>query len=153
MSANNVPEIKVPSIGTVTSNISDIVRAVKAEKEILEVREGIRGPAPHYDAFVRYRDLIEYLSTDAETVASLSSADHNSLSNLQGGTVDEYYHLLLAEYTELTEWLDDVTLGSDGQTTIPQLVLSPREAALNNVKGGMYFSSLDDSVYVCTSAE
>jgi len=73
MSANNVPEIKVPSIGTVTSNISDIVRAVKAEKEILEVREGIRGPAPHYDAFVRYRDLILYLRTDQETVASLSS--------------------------------------------------------------------------------
>ena len=77
--------------------------------------------------------------------------NHNDLSNLQGGTTDQYYHLLLIEYTELSEWLDNVTLGNDGLTSIPELVLTPRAAALSDAKGGMYFSTVDDSVYVCTS--
>jgi len=78
--------------------------------------------------------------------------DHNSIGGLQGGTAGEYYHLLLAEYTELSEWLDDVTLGSNGLTSVPELVLVPRAAALSDVQGGMYYSNVDDSVYVCTSA-
>ena len=77
---------------------------------------------------------------------------HNDLTGLQGGTTDEYYHLLSAEYTELSEWLDDVTLGSDGLTSVPEIVLVPRAAALSDVQGGMYYSNVDDSVYVCTSA-
>ena len=81
-----------------------------------------------------------------------SATVHNNLSGLQGGKVSEYYHLLLAEYTELSAWLDDVTLGSNGLISIPELVLTPRAAALNDVKGGMYYSTVDDSVYVCTSA-
>lgn len=32
-----------------------------------------------------------------------------------------------------------------------EIVLTPRAAALSDVKGGMYYSSLDDSIYVCTS--
>ena len=44
--------------------------------------------------------------------------NHNSLTGLQGGTADEYYHLNSADYTELTEWLDNVTLGSDGKLTL-----------------------------------
>ena len=45
--------------------------------------------------------------------------DHNDNSNIQGGTTDEYYHLTSADYTELTEWLDNVTLGNDGKLTLP----------------------------------
>jgi len=81
-----------------------------------------------------------------------TAAQHNELGGLQGGTTDEYYHLLAAEYTELSEWLDNVTLGSDGLTSIPEMVLVPRAAALSDVQGGMYYSSVDGSVYVCTSA-
>jgi len=40
--------------------------------------------------------------------------DHNSLEGLQGGTTDEYYHLTNNEHTELTDWLDNVTLNTDG---------------------------------------
>lgn len=58
---------------------------------------------------------------------------------------------LEAEYEELSNWLDDVTLGNDGLTSIPELVLTPRAAALSDVVGGMYFSSIDTSIYVCTS--
>jgi hypothetical protein len=35
-------------------------------------------------------------------------------ADIQGGTTDEYYHLTAAEWTELTEWIDDVTLYDDG---------------------------------------
>jgi hypothetical protein len=35
---------------------------------------------------------------------------------------------------------------------LTQVNLKPAAAAPSNYKGGMYFSSLDDSVYVCTSA-
>ena len=86
-----------------------------------------------------------------ETALEFYDILHNVLTDLQGGTTDEYYHLLLAEHTELTRWLDDVTLGSDGQTSVPQAVLVPRAAALNDIQGGMYYSNIDDSVYVCTS--
>jgi len=76
---------------------------------------------------------------------------HNTLPDLQGGAADEYYHLLEAEYKELSEWLDNVTLGSDGLITIPELVLTPRTTAMKDVLGGMYFCSIDKGVYVCTS--
>jgi hypothetical protein len=57
---------------------------------------------------------------------------------------------LESEYEELSNWLDDVTLGDDGLTSVPEMVLTPRASALSDVVGGVYFSSLDKSVYVCT---
>lgn len=47
-----------------------------------------------------------------------SGIDHNTLSSLQGGTAAEYYHLTLSEHTELTQWLDNVALGTDGSITM-----------------------------------
>jgi len=42
-------------------------------------------------------------------------SNHNDLSGIQGGTPpDEYYHLTYNEHTELTDWLDNVTLNTDG---------------------------------------
>lgn len=58
---------------------------------------------------------------------------------------------LESEYDELSNWLDDVTLGNDGLTSVPELVLTPSAAALADVEGGLWYSSLDKSVYVCTS--
>jgi hypothetical protein len=77
------------------------------------------------------------------------SGDHNDLKNIQGGAVDDYYHLLSAEYAELSEWLDDVTLGSNGLTSVPEVILVPRASALSDAVGGMYFSSIDNAIYVC----
>jgi len=79
-----------------------------------------------------------------------SISTHNDLPDLQGGTTDEYYHLLEAEYTELTEWLDNVTLGSNGVTTLPQLVLTPSADAVEAIEGGVFYNGGDKSVYVCT---
>lgn len=57
---------------------------------------------------------------------------------------------LESEYEELSNWLDDVTLGSDGLTSVPELVLTPRASALSDTVGGMYFSNIDTAIYVCT---
>jgi len=44
-------------------------------------------------------------------------ADHQELGGILGSS--EGYHLSQNDYTELSEWLDDVTLGSDGSITTP----------------------------------
>ena len=87
-----------------------------------------------------------------ETFTSVLATNHDLLGGLDGGTVDEYYHLTAAEYTEVNEWLDNVTLGSGGLTTIPQLVLAPRAEKLSAVEGGMFYDSDDDKLKVCTVA-
>ena len=76
--------------------------------------------------------------------------NHNALSGLQGGDTDEYYHFSLADYTELSEWLDNVTLGDNGVTQLPQLVLTPSAAAVEAIEGGMFYNSGDKAIYVCT---
>lgn len=91
---------------------------------------------------------IEVMITDAFPISF--SGVHNELSGLQGGTTDEYYHLLAAEYAELHAWLDDVTLHSNGVTSIPQLVLVPSAAAVEAIEGGIFYNSADKSLYVCT---
>lgn len=75
---------------------------------------------------------------------------HGKLKDLQGGGADEYYHLLEAEYVELSNWLDNVALGDNGLTEIPEIVLNPSATALSDIVGGIYFSSVDKSIYVCT---
>jgi len=50
---------------------------------------------------------IEFAETDDITI-------HNNLGGLQGGQATEYFHFTDADHTELSEWLDDVILGSDG---------------------------------------
>lgn len=62
----------------------------------------------------------DYIDWRNEVISrtEISTSDHNSLSGLQGGTSSEYYHLTSADYTELTEWLDNITLGSDGKLTL-----------------------------------
>jgi len=47
-----------------------------------------------------------------------SGVTHNALLSLQGGTTNEYYHLNNSEYTELTQWLDNVALSDDGTLTM-----------------------------------
>lgn len=96
-------------------------------------------------------EIEDYRGQSISGVSAGSATDHGNLSGLQGGVAGEYYHLLSAEYTELSNFLDDAVLGSDGQISVPQAVLVPRAAALNNVQGGMFYSSVDDSIYVCTS--
>jgi len=53
-----------------------------------------------------------------------TSLHNTELTDLQGGTSAEYYHLTSAEYTELSQWLDNVTLAADGSTTLPSLTVT-----------------------------
>jgi len=82
----------------------------------------------------------------------LAVENHNTLAGLQGGKTAQYYHLTEDDYTELTEWLDNVTLGSNGATQIPQLILTPSEAAIEAIEGGIFYNGADKSIYVCTEA-
>ena len=54
---------------------------------------------------------IEYAETSDITI-------HNNLGGLEGGGVAEYYHLDATDYTELTAWIDDVTLVDGGGMTV-----------------------------------
>jgi hypothetical protein len=59
--------------------------------------------------------LLYYDGTNWSDIgAGGGTSNHNSLSGLQGGTTDEYYHLTAAEHTETTNWLATVILGADG---------------------------------------
>lgn len=48
----------------------------------------------------------------------ISTANHNDLLGLQGGTTDEYYHFTSSEHTELSNWLDNVGLSTDGTVNL-----------------------------------
>jgi len=67
------------------------------------------------------------------------ASNHNDLSNIQGGQAAEYYHLTSADYTELTQWIDNVTLGSDEKLTVPSLVATTADinaGTFDGVVGG-----------------
>lgn len=98
------------------------------------------------------RNTASFYSIDSAYITVFTPATvslHNDLGELNAG---DYQHLLEVEYTELSEWLDNVVLGNDGLTSVPEIVLVPRASALSDTQGGMHYSSIDDSIYVCTSA-
>jgi len=53
----------------------------------------------------------------ATNTTAIANKTHNSLASIQGGTAGEYQHLTTSEHTELTQWIDNVVLGSDGKIT------------------------------------
>ncbi|MCK5161633.1 MAG: hypothetical protein KAQ99_08685 [Candidatus Aureabacteria bacterium] len=64
-------------------------------------------------------DIVAITQIFEDTYISGTVANHQELGELQGGTAAEYYHLTSSEHTELSAWLDDVTLGSSGSLTLP----------------------------------
>ena len=62
---------------------------------------------------------------------------HNDLVGLQGGQANEYYHLKSGEYTELNGWLDNVTLGTDGQMTLSGNSAAPYSINVVNTGSGV----------------
>jgi len=66
-------------------------------------------------------------------------------------TKANFLRFLESEYKELSDWLGGgVSLGADGVTEVPEIVLTPAASAPSDVEGGMWYSSIDKSVYVCT---
>ena len=64
-------------------------------------------------------------------------------------TTDEYYHFTSAEYTELTNWLDDVVLSDDGSiaTNGNILINSDKKITLDGV-GNIWIGHISASNYV-----
>lgn len=77
------------------------------------------------------------------TMASTETVDGRDLS-VDGAVLD----VLDAE---LTDWLGNVTLESDGLTTVPEVILTPIENAIADKEGGLFYNSLEKAVYVCIS--
>ena len=75
-------------------------------------------------------------------------SSHNELAGLQGGTADEYYHLSSSEYTEITGWLDDVVLGSDGSLSgIPELTVTST-SSLGTIISGVWNGTSISASYI-----
>jgi hypothetical protein len=100
--------------------------------------------------------------TELETIKiseldeALSSGETDALPIVKSGTTqkikkENLLRFLESEYTELSNWLDNVALGNNGLTTVPEVVLTPLATALVDVEGGLWYCGLDKSLYVCTS--
>jgi hypothetical protein len=77
--------------------------------------------------------------------SSLLASDHNNLSTLQGGTTAEYYHLTSSEHTELTDWLDDVTLGSTGNLDLGASTFTINSIEIVGSDGEVNKAAVEDS--------
>lgn len=91
----------------------------------------------------------------SELEKALSSGETDVVPIVKSGTTPQIekvnlLRFLESEYEEISNWLDDVTLGSNGLTTVPEIVLVPAASALADVEGGLWYCNLDKSVYVCT---
>lgn len=78
-------------------------------------------------------------STKIATTAYVDSAiitDHNDLSTLQGGTIDEYYHLTNADYLSLTDVNAQLSaLHTDGSPTFAGLDLGSGNLTITGTLG------------------
>ena len=101
-------------------------------------------------------DITELNTIEIDELPEASSAGEDNVlpivkdSQTQKIKKSNFLRFLESEYEELSNWLDDVTLGNDGLTSVPEIVLTPSTTALADVEGGLWYSSLDKSVYVCT---
>jgi len=81
------------------------------------------------------------------TFAGLTLTDFDGILQATNGVV--------SVNSELTTWLDDVTLEDGGAitteqvATFAQVVLTPRTDAISAIEGAMFYDSDDKNVYVC----
>ena len=114
-----MPGITLPSIPTPDL---EMLRAVKAMKEIVEVREG-RKPGAYEDRFVSVRELKDLVVGNEEIVYYLTTAHTHDHGSLTGRSDDDHaQYLLLA--------------GRGGQTIADSLVVAPTAAAFEVTAAG-----------------
>lgn len=114
-------QTSIPSIPNVTRNPADLEKALKAVKEIIQVREGRLGDIQ--DAFVSYRDLVNHIQSDSDVAAALASAvrlydinDSNFLSLTwnEDDTSDRILNLLVHGATRTIDLYENLKI-LDGQ--------------------------------------
>lgn len=121
--ATKVPAIPAPD--------RDQLRAVKALKEIAEVREGLRGDP--LDRFVTVRELESLIVNNEDIVARLQTAHTHVHATLTDKSADDHTQYLLA----------------DGTREASEIRLEPKVAS-TGPEGTIFYNSADDHVYVGT---
>ena len=91
------------------------------------------------------------ITTSTITVSQTTPVPHNSLTGLQGGTANEYYHLTSAEYAALTGGSSAVTYTENFTATASQTNFALARAPLANgiilvARGGIVAQSSDWSI-------
>lgn len=79
-------------------------------------------------------NLASILNATEESFATALPTTHNNLAGLQGGTTNEYYHLDLSDYTDLSTFL--------GFTSLPDTDGTNGQVLTTNGSGSLSFSSL-----------
>ena len=119
---------KVPAIPSPETNS---LRAVKALKEIAEVREGLRGDP--LDRFVTIRELEGLIVDNEKIVYYLTNAHTHVHATLTDKGADDHTQYLLA----------------DGTREASEIRLEPK-AASDGPEGTIFYCNADDHVYVGT---
>lgn len=96
--------------------------------------------------------------TDIKFAEVTLVGSHNTLTGIQGGTTNQYYHLTSAEHVELHAWLDDVVLSDGGAMNISGALTATNYTAANlltacaNNAGALDFSAASKTLTVEDSA-
>lgn len=92
--------------------------------DIVEFNGSVWNATTPLEGYVAYVDnqnkdilYVDDGSPDWE-LRNIAISNHNDLSAIQGGTTNEYYHLTSSEHSELSNWLDNVSLSTDGTINI-----------------------------------
>lgn len=99
----------------------DADTAAKLIHCVAGVREG--DTYADLDFFCTNNSITEW-TTDIIFVQKSSSINHGLLLGLQGGQANQYYHLTSAEHVELTNWMDNVTLDTNGSVDLGTGILT-----------------------------
>jgi hypothetical protein len=91
-------------------------------------------------------NVIEVINIVNPNTQSISTSDHNQLSSLQGGTVDEYYHLTSAQHSLTTSALtldEGLTLVADSSNIVDSSKIrmnidGSTVAAFQNTSSGVF---------------
>jgi len=88
-------------------------------------------PAEGWAAYIKTTDQA-YWYDGATWILFASIFQHNTLAGIQGGSAagaGDRWHMNLSEWTELTNWLDNVVLSTNGDTQIRMLTIGSGELA------------------------
>jgi len=89
-------------------------------------------------------NILQLLSAYDTAFTPSGAQDHNELSSLQGGTADEYFHLTSSEHVELTGWLDNVILNTDGSVNLGTGTLTVNSIEIVGADGEVNAAAIED---------
>jgi hypothetical protein len=112
----------------------DPARVLKALKEIVEVREGLRGDP--LDAFVSYRNLKDYVVTDEMIVTILGLSHGHGASHISAGTFGSWYSTTPGTYTFPQDLVVSGKVGI-GTATVPHGGIGAAKLAIDGTQSSV----------------